>query len=106
MDLAGRRIAVTGATGFIGRYIVQALVARGARVIGVVRSPDKGADLGIELRRADLGEREDLAHAFAGADAVVSNAAVIALGDVAPADVLRTNVEGTRNVFEAAGEAR
>lgn len=107
MELRGRRIAVTGATGFIGRYIVRALLARGVRVVGVVRNPDKGRDLsGVELRRADLCRREELTPALDGCDAVVSNAALIALGDVAPAEVLRTNVEGTRNVFEAMGEAR
>ena len=35
--MRGRRIAVTGATGFLGRYIVDALLARGAQVVGVVR---------------------------------------------------------------------
>jgi nucleoside-diphosphate-sugar epimerase len=108
MDLRGATIAVTGATGFLGRYIVRSLLGRGARVVGVVRNPDKGRDLaaaGVELRSADLGRRQDLARAFAGVDAVVANAAVVALGHVPPAQVLRTNVEGTRNVFEAMGEA-
>src|SRR5438034_432255 len=34
MILRGATIAVTGATGFLGRYIVDALLARGARVVG------------------------------------------------------------------------
>jgi nucleoside-diphosphate-sugar epimerase len=41
MTLRGARIAVTGATGFLGRYVVDALLARGAHVIGVVRNPDR-----------------------------------------------------------------
>ena len=45
MTLAGARIAVTGATGFLGRYIVDALLARGAHVIGVVRNPARVPEL-------------------------------------------------------------
>jgi nucleoside-diphosphate-sugar epimerase len=108
MELRGTTVAVTGATGFLGRYIVRSLLERGSRVVGVVRNPDKGRDLaaaGVELRAADLAERPALARAFAGADAVVANAAVVALGHIPPAEVLRTNVEGSRNVFEAMGEA-
>jgi nucleoside-diphosphate-sugar epimerase len=108
MELRHSTVAVTGASGFLGRYIARALLAHGATVIGVVRNPDKGRDLaacGIELRRADLGRRDELRRAFAGIDAVVANASVVALGQVDPAEVLRTNVEGARNVFEAMGEA-
>ena len=63
MTLAGARIAVTGATGFIGRYIVDVLLARGAHVIGVVRNPAKVPELaqkGVELRQADLSQRDRL----------------------------------------------
>jgi nucleoside-diphosphate-sugar epimerase len=104
MELAGACVAVTGATGFLGRYIVAALRARGARVIGVVRNPARVpalARMGVELRRADLAERERLAEAFAGADAVVSNAALYALRYRRWEDYQRANVQGTRNVFEA-----
>jgi nucleoside-diphosphate-sugar epimerase len=107
-DLAGRRIAVTGATGFLGRYIVDALLARSARVIGVVRNPDRVPALaarGVELRRADLAEPARLAAGFAGADAVVSNAALFSLRNARWRDHERTNVAGTRNVLGAAHEA-
>src|SRR5262245_11042771 len=68
MTLRGARIAVTGATGFLGRYIVDALLARGAHVIGVVRNPGRVPELaarGVELRKADLAERDRLAAGFA-----------------------------------------
>ena len=106
--MTDRRIAVTGATGFLGRYIVDALLARGARVVGVVRNPDKVPALrtrGVELRRADLAERDRLAAGFAGADAVVSNAALFSLRNQRWADHERANVEGTRNVFGAVHDA-
>ena len=84
MNLRGATIAVTGATGFLGRYIVDALLGRGAHVIGVVRNPRKLPELlhkGVELRQADLAAPEHLKQAFAGAEAVVSNAALLSLGD-------------------------
>lgn len=108
MTLRGARIAVTGATGFIGRYIVDALLARGAHVIGVVRNPDRVPELarrGVELRRADLAERERLAAGFAGADAVVSNAALFSLGNARWDDHHRANIAGTRNVLGALVDA-
>jgi len=108
MELRGARIAVTGATGFLGRYIVDVLLRRGAHVIGVVRNPDRVPELaarGVELRRADLAERERLAAGFAGANAVVSNAALFSLRNRSWEDHHRTNVEGTTNVFDAIADA-
>ena len=104
MKLGGATVAVTGATGFLGRYLVRALALRGARVLGVVRAPERGRELhalGVELRRADLAEPESLALAFAHADAVISNAALLSLRPRAWQEFVRTNVDGTVHVFEA-----
>src|SRR5213594_1158063 len=101
MELGGAAVAVTGATGFLGRYVVDALLARGARVIGVVRNPERVPALaarGVEMRLADLVA---LAAGFIGADAVVSNAALFALGNRSWEDHQRANVAGIRNVMEA-----
>ena len=106
MDLAERSIAVTGATGFLGRYICTALLNRRARVIGAVRSPDRGADLsakGVELRTADLLDLPTLRSAFEGVDAVVANAAVVSAKQTS--DYVRINVEGMANLLEAVAEA-
>ncbi|HYB12857.1 MAG TPA: NAD(P)-dependent oxidoreductase [Myxococcota bacterium] len=107
MKLSDSTVAVTGATGFLGRYLVRALIERGARVVGVVRVPERGRDLaagGVELRQADLASREALASAFAGVDVVVSNAALLSLLS-RPRALVRTNVEGTVHVFEAMARA-
>src|SRR5512135_2752423 len=107
MELRGARVAVTGATGFLGRYLVDALLDAGARPIGVVRNPDRVPSLrarGVELRRADLADRGALAAGFAGADAVVSNAALLPLGN-GPAALEQANVVGTRNVYAAVADA-
>jgi dihydroflavonol-4-reductase len=108
IQLRGASIAVTGATGFLGRYLVDLLLRRGARVIGVVRNPDRVPELrerGVELRRADLAEPEKLTAGFRAADAVVSNAALLSLRAQRWDDYVQTNVQGTVNVCEAAAAA-
>src|SRR5438445_2843815 len=108
MDLRGAAVAVTGATAFLGRYIVDVLLARGAHVIGVVRNPGRVPELaarGVELRQADLAERDRLALGFAGAQAVVSNAALFSLRNRSWEDHHRANIQGTENVFGALAEA-
>lgn len=101
MDLAAKTVAVTGATGFIGRYLVRALEARGARVIAVVRDPAKMNGSAVETRRADLGDVDALTAAFAGCDAVVSNAGVVSVGRRSRKALMDANARGTQNVFTA-----
>lgn len=106
-----QRIAVTGATGFLGRYVVDAVLQRGHHPVGVVRNPDRVPELrarGIELRRADLTDPEALRAGFRGTDAVVSVAAMVNVASMySPRrarreEYIRTNVGGIRNVMEAA----
>jgi dihydroflavonol-4-reductase len=102
VKLTGSTVAITGATGFLGGYLVDKLLARGARVVAVVRNPEKArplAALGAEVREADLAAPNALRTAFAGCHAVISNAAVVSFS--APRQTHATNVRGTRNVFEA-----
>jgi len=101
------RVALTGATGFLGAHIAQALLGRGVTVRGVARTPSKGAwlvDRGAEMARADLAEPEAMADAFAGCDAVVANAAMGSFqGDLDA--YLATNVQGAENTLAAAAAA-
>jgi len=69
-------IAVTGASGKLGRLIVQGLLERvpAERVILVVRDPEKVADFaarGVSVRRADYSEPGSLGPALAGASKVL-----------------------------------
>jgi UDP-glucose 4-epimerase len=106
MDLAERSIAVTGATGFLGRYICNALVDRGARVVGTLRSPHRDPDLsakGVVLRPADLVDTASLRSVFEEVEAVVANAGLIAAQQTS--NFVRINVDGMRNLLEAVVEA-
>lgn len=108
MDLQGKTVAVTGASGMLGVYICRALRKAGANVRGVVRNPDKAAFLvaeGVTFAKADLNDREALTTAFRGADAVVSNAALYSIRNMKWADNYRANKEGTENVYHAVAAA-
>ena len=108
MELRGKTIAVTGATGFVGRHIAETLLERGAHVIGVVRNPDRVPALlerGVQMRRADLADPDALREAMTGTDALVSNAALLSLRRFDWNDYLQTNVRGTENALGAAAAA-
>jgi 2-alkyl-3-oxoalkanoate reductase len=70
------RALVTGAGGFLGRYIVEALVARGDQVRGLARSnyPELTA-LGVEMDRGDLRDAKSVDAACEGIDCVFHTAA-------------------------------
>jgi uncharacterized protein YbjT (DUF2867 family) len=66
-DQADPKILVTGATGFIGRALVPALVARGKQVVAGSRRPEAARDrTGVEWRTIDLDRPETLPAALAG----------------------------------------
>jgi len=108
-DLTSMKVAVTGATGLLGGYLTRALLDRGAVPIAIVRNTELAkplASMGVEVRSAELGDVEALAHAFEGADCVIGNAALVSLRPHPFRRYLDANVEGTINVFEAMKSAR
>lgn len=67
------KIAITGATGQLGRLIVNKLKQKVAadNIVAFARSVDKGADLGVEVRAADYEKPETLAAALQGIDTLL-----------------------------------
>lgn len=66
--VAGRVALVTGAGRGIGKVTAELLAARGARVMGVARSEDELAALGLDYVAADLGTADGCARAVAEAE--------------------------------------
>ncbi|KAA1057103.1 SDR family oxidoreductase [Azospirillum argentinense] len=66
-------IAVTGATGQLGRLVIARLkeTVPASGIVALVRSPAKAADLGVEAREADYGNPETLARALVGVDTLL-----------------------------------
>ncbi len=98
------RALVTGATGMLGSYIVERLREDGWSVRALVRSRDRGAwleGIGAELADGLLENVDSLTAAASSCDAVFHAAAAIGPGGDW-AEYRRGNVEGTRNVVEAA----
>lgn len=96
-------VAVTGATGFIGRHLTAHLAATGAEVRAVVRPGSRhAAPPDATLVRATL-DRSALRQAFDGVDTVVHIAGVVSATRREAYNAV--NVEGTRAVAEAARSA-
>lgn len=106
---SGRRVLVTGATGFIGSHVAAALVRDGHRVRVLARDPARVPPAlephGIEVEVAvgDMTDEVAVAAALDGCDAVVHAAAEIGVdGGTGPTST--ANVDGVRTVVGAAVE--
>ena len=99
---------VTGATGFVGAALSRTLSAAGWQVRALVRAGSDRRNLGtlpIEPVVGDLTDAASLARAVQDCDAVFHAAADYRLWVPDPEPMYRANVEGTRNLLEAAHRA-
>ncbi len=115
MDLRGQRVVVTGADGFIGSHLVEALVAHGAQVRAFCfynsfdsrgwldAVPGETMD-SVEVFMGDIRDPNGVRTALAGSQAVFHLAALIGIpfSYHSPDSYLGTNVRGTLNVLQAA----
>ena len=95
------KILVTGGGGFLGRYIVEDLLAKGHSVSSFGRSPQPGLEsMGVEVLQGDLANPEAVASACVGMDAVFHVAAKAGIWG-SRESYYSVNVMGTRNVLKA-----
>lgn len=94
---------LTGATGFIGGRVARQLVEAGHHVVVVARNPDKArdlAELGAELHRGDVTEKESMRAPMTGVDGVFHIAGWYKIGVRDKREGEQINIQGTRNVLE------
>lgn len=102
-------ILVTGATGHIGNVLIRRLLAQGEEVRALVwrgedTTPIKG--LGVEQVEGDVLDPASLIPAMQGVDSVYHLAGIISIMPGRNPFVWQVNVEGTRNVLDAARRAQ
>jgi nucleoside-diphosphate-sugar epimerase len=104
MNVAGARVCVTGATGFLGGALVRALATAGAEVHALRRRGSEAGSLDgtVTWHEGDVTERGSLARFLEGARVVVHAAGRLGEPGLPEAAYRATNVEGTRNVLAAA----
>ncbi len=102
------RALVTGASGFVGSAVARALLREGWQVRALVRKDSDRRNLqqlAVEIVAGDLADSASLERALAACEALFHVAADYRLAALDPAQLYRTNVEGTRNILQAARRA-
>ncbi len=115
---SGGKVLVTGADGFIGSHLTEALVARGRAVRAMVLynsfsswgwldALPPGVLSAVEVVAGDVRDPDSAAKAVRGCDTVLHLAALIAIpySYEAPSSYLETNVAGTLNLLRAARDS-
>jgi nucleoside-diphosphate-sugar epimerase len=103
------RVLVTGATGFTGSHLCRRLAREGFFVRALVRDRSQEPELrreGIEPVLGDLKDPKSLERAVQGVEVIYHVAALFRQENVSRKDMWETNVEGTRNMLDAALKAR
>ncbi|MBI2677653.1 MAG: GDP-mannose 4,6-dehydratase [Candidatus Koribacter versatilis] len=119
MSWKGRRVLVTGADGFIGSHLAEALACAGAHVrafclynsqgkLGWLEHSPAGVRAQLDVRLGDVRDARFVEDSCRDVEVVFHLAALIAIpySYIAPQSFVQTNVDGTLNVLEACRRAR
>ena len=99
---------VTGATGFLGSHVARQLLARGGDLRLLIRSTsrlDNIADIAAERVVGELRDLDSLKKGMAGCEFVFHVAADYRLWSLNSQELYDSNVEGTRNILQAARDS-
>ena len=104
-----KRVLITGATGFIGRHVVKANLAKGNRVRALVLLGDAGAaglkEQGVEVVNGDIRDYEAVRRAVGDVDIIFHTAAIVT--DWAKKELFwEVTVGGAENICRAAVDAK
>ena len=100
------RLAITGATGYVGQSVVQKLLRRDHEIRALVRDPTRAGtlrDLGVDLVTGSVNEAAAVRALVEGTEAVVHLVGIIA--EAGRQTFAAVHVGGTEAVVEAAGQA-
>ncbi len=97
------KVLVTGASGFIGQYVVENLVARGIDVIAFDHKQVKAELAGVEQYLGDVRDATAVQEAVAISDGVIHLSGVLGTAETIdnPMPAIETNTIGSLNVFDA-----
>lgn len=98
------KVLVTGATGFLGGWLVRRLLAEGCEV-RIIKRPKSQLEelegLSIDIRPGDVTDTQSLKDACQGVDTVFHLAGLVAYSRAQRATMEKVNVQGTANMIEA-----
>jgi dihydroflavonol-4-reductase len=97
---------VTGASGFLGWHIARVLTERGHRVRALCRPASQLRELDVERVTGDLRDPDSLRRAVEDCEIVFHVAADYRLWSKHPGELYSSNVDGTRNILDAAARAK
>ncbi|PSJ59673.1 NAD(P)-dependent oxidoreductase [Pseudaminobacter soli (ex Li et al. 2025)] len=97
------KIALIGASGFVGKAILKEAVSRGWNVTAIVRHPEKVEKLpGVTAKQVDVNDVDALAKALSGHDVIVSSFN----GGWGDPDIYNKHLNGSRDIVKAAKAAK
>ncbi|MEW6418655.1 MAG: NAD-dependent epimerase/dehydratase family protein [Nitrospirota bacterium] len=104
MELKGKRVLITGASGFVGRHLCSRLIKQGSHVRALIRNLSKASFIAdnVEVVQGDVKDAMSLKVALRGCQVVFHLASVLAHENKPLSEFYNVNVKGTRIIADEA----